>query len=205
MTMLARAQIWFVRLWLWFKERVQNRKAEPWLWLLSFLEGFLPLIPVDPFLAAMVLADRARWYVLAGIATAASTVGALTGYAIGHFAFDLIGAQFLAFSDRSAFLENMTLLFTDNAEAIVFAAALTPIPNAPVVVAAGFLSTNIFWFFLAWALGRIIRFFGVAYVVYAFGLSTLSRVERGLTIGTIVLVLIIVSALAYTASGAPTL
>ena len=202
MTLLGTTQTWFIRLWLWFKERVQNRRAEPWLWALSFFEGFLPLIPVDPFLAAMVVADRARWLWLATIATIASTLGALAGYGIGFFAFDLLGAWFAHVSDRSAFLEKMTVLFTDNAEAIVFAAALTPVPNAPIVIAAGFLSSNILWFVVAWALGRIIRFFGVAYVAYAFGLSTLSRVERALTIATIVIVLIVVSALAYTASGA---
>lgn len=205
MSLLAHAQLWFVRLWLWFKERVQNKKAEPWLWLLSFLEGFLPLIPVDPFLAAMVLADRARWYILATIATVSSTIGALTGYAIGYFAFDLIGTWFLEISDTSTFIEKMTLLFTDNAEAIVFAAALTPIPNAPIVIAAGFLGSNLVWFVIAWAVGRTIRFFGVAYIAYAFGLVALSRAERALTVGTVVLVLLIVSALAYTASGALTL
>jgi membrane protein YqaA with SNARE-associated domain len=205
MTLISTLQTAVLRLWLWFKERVQNRRAEPWLWVLSFLEGFLPLIPVDPFLAAMVLADRARWLWLATIATAASTIGALVGYGIGLFAFDALGAWFIEFSDRSAFVEKMTLLFTDNAEAIVFAAALTPIPNAPVVIAAGFLGSNLFWFVVAWTIGRVLRFFGVAYIVYAFGLSTLSRAERTLTVGTIVLVLVIVSVLAYNASGASAL
>lgn len=199
---LGDVQLRVVRVWLWFKTKVQNRVAEPWLALISFLEGFLPLIPVDPFLAAMVFADRERWLTLAAIATFASTVGAFAGYAIGYFAFDVIGTWFLEISDRSAFIEQMAQLFTDNAWSIVFAGALTPIPNAPIVVAAGFLQMSILNFFIAWTVGRVIRFFGVAYIVYAFGMTALSRAERALTIGTVGLVLIVLSLLAYAASGA---
>lgn len=205
MFLVSSAQLFLVRLWLWFKERVHNRKAEPWLWLFSFLEGFLPLIPVDPFLAAMVVADRSRWYSLALIATVSSSMGALAGYAIGFFMFDLIGTWFLKISDTSVFVEKMTVLFSENAEALTFAAALTPIPNAPIVIAAGFLGTNLLWFTLAWVLGRTIRFYGVAYIAYAFGLTALSRFERTLAISTVALVLVIVSFLAYTASGSPAL
>lgn len=205
MLFVSSLQLYVVRLWLWFRERVQNRKAEPWLWLLSFLEGFLPLIPVDPFLAAMVVADRARWLVLSSIAICASTVGALAGYAIGYFAFDLIGTWFLKITDTSVFIEKMTSLFSENAEALTFAAALTPIPNAPIVIAAGFLGTNLLWFTLAWVAGRVIRFYCVAYIAYAFGLSALSRFERTLTISTVALILIGVSVLAYFASGASAL
>ncbi len=186
---LSLAQTHFIRTWLWFKERVHDRKAEPWLVVLSFSESFLIPVPVDPFLAAMVIADRARWVWIATLATISSTLGAVAGYIIGFFAFDLIGAWFAHVTDSSAFIERMTALFQDHALALTFAAALTPIPNAPVVIAAGFLGTQILLFTLAWFVARFIRFFGVAYVVYAFGTDSLSRAERVLNIGTVVLIL----------------
>lgn len=202
---LGSLQIACVRWWLWFKGHVERRTAESWLGVLSFSESFLVPVPVDPFLAAMVLADRSRWVRVAALATLTSTVGAVAGYAIGYFAFDLIGTWFAHVADRSAFIERMTALFTDHAAALTFAAALTPIPNAPVVIAAGFVSTNIVWFTLAWLVARAIRFFGVAYIVYAFGLSTLSVVERALSIGTVVAVLVGLSYVAYIAAGISTL
>lgn len=201
MSLLSALQIRALRYWLWFKTRVHNRTAEPWLGALAFAESFLIPIPVDPFLVAMIIADRSRWAWTAFIATASSTAGALVGYGIGFFAFDLIGTWFASVTDRSVFVEKMTLLFSEHALPLTFAAALTPIPNAPVVIAAGFVSTNLFLFFLAWAVARAIRFFGVAYIVYAFGIKTLSFAERALNIGTVLLVLFFVGWFAYALSG----
>ncbi len=179
-----------LRYWLWFKGLVQRRKAEPWLALLGFAESFLIPLPVDPFLAAMVLADRTRWAWVAAIATLSSTAGAVAGYAIGFFAFDYLGTYFAAVTDRSEFVSKMAFLFEDHATVLSFAAALTPIPNAPVVIAAGFLSANLLFFTCAWLVARAIRFFGVAYIMYAFNAEALSRAERALNIGTVLFVLI---------------
>lgn len=201
LSLIGALQLRIVRLWLWFKGRVEARKAEPWLIVLSFFESFLIPVPVDPFMAAMILADRARWFWVALFATISSTIGAVVGYGIGFFAFDLLGAWFAGVADKSAFLERMTLLFSDHALALTFAAALTPIPNAPVVIAAGFVGTNVIAFAVVWFVARAIRFMGVGYIVYAFGIKTLSRFERSITIATIALVLIMLSAYAYAASG----
>lgn len=194
---LSAVQTQFIRTWLWFKERVHDRKAEPWLVVLSFSESFLIPVPVDPFLAAMVIADRTRWVWIATLATISSTLGAVAGYLIGFFAFDIIGAWFAHVSDSSAFVEKMTALFQDHALTLTFAAALTPIPNAPIVIAAGFLGTQIILFTLAWFVARFIRFFGVAYVVYAFGTDSLSRAERVLNIGTVVFILVAITWFVY--------
>lgn len=194
---LSVVQTQFIRTWLWFKERVHDRKAEPWLVVLSFSESFLIPVPVDPFLAAMVIADRTRWVWIATLATISSTLGAVAGYLIGFFAFDIIGAWFAHVSDSSAFVEKMTALFQDHALTLTFAAALTPIPNAPIVIAAGFLGTQIILFTLAWFVARFIRFFGVAYVVYAFGTDSLSRAERVLNIGTVVFILVAITWFVY--------
>lgn len=186
-----------LRWWLWFKTHVHNRNAEPWLGVLSFTESFLIPIPVDPFLVAMVLADRARWVWIATVASVSSTLGAIAGYLIGFFAFDYLGVYFAHVANTSQFIEKMAALFEDHSLTLTFAAALTPIPNAPVVIAAGFLETPFLLFVIAWGSARVIRFFGVAYIVYAFGAETLGKAERLLNIGTVLFVLFAISWVAY--------
>ncbi len=201
MSLLGALQTRALRWWLLFKTLVEKRKAEPVLATLSFLESFLIAIPVDPFLAAMVIADRSRWVWIAFVATASSTVGAVVGYLIGFFAFDILGRYFVAIADTSDLLTRLTSLFSDHAVLLTFAAALTPIPNGPIVVAAGFVGTNFFWFFVAWTIARALRFFGVAYIVYAFGTDTLSSSERMLNISTVALMLILIGWFVWRASG----
>lgn len=190
-----------LRLWLWFKQKVADRTAEPWFVLLAFLESFFIPVPVDPFMAAIIVADRTRWWRVALLGTVSSTLGAVVGYGIGFFAFDYLGAWFAGVVDKSVYIEKMSLLFSDHALSLTFAAALTPIPNAPIVIAAGFVSTNLLLFAIAWGVARTLRFFGVAYIVYAFGLSTLSHMERVLSIGTVGTVLIVLGWYAYRISG----
>jgi membrane protein YqaA with SNARE-associated domain len=180
---------------------VHNGTAAPLLGILSFLESFLIAIPVDPFLVAMVLADKSRWIRIAALATVSSTIGAAVGYVIGFFAFDLVGKWLLAAIGGSGLLTKIIALFSDHAIILTFAAALTPIPNGPVVVAAGFVGTNFFWFLVAWTVARTLRFFGVAYIVYAFGTDTLSWTERVFNISTVLLVLCGVGWFVYVASG----
>lgn len=201
MTFLAHLQTQFIRMWLGFKDLVVAGRAYPYLAGLSFFESFLIAIPVDPFLAAIVLADRARWIYAACVATISSTLGAIVGYAIGYFAFDLVRDWFFAVSESSRFLQRVVEVFSDNALALTFAAALTPIPNGPIVIAAGFVGTGMLWFVLAWVTARALRFFGVAYIVYAFGQDTLSRSERFLNSATILLALILLGWFMVATSG----
>lgn len=201
MRLIARIQTLILRAWLAFKTAVHKGTAEPYLALLSFLESFLIAIPVDPFLVAMVLADKARWIRIAALATVSSTAGAAVGYLIGFFAFDLVGKWLLSALGTSGLLTKIITLFADHAIILTFAAALTPIPNGPVVVAAGFVGTNFFMFMIAWTVARTLRFFGVAYIVYAFGTDTLSHSERILNISSVALALFIVGWFVYSASG----
>lgn len=201
MWVIAYVQTAILRSWLWFKALVVAGKAVPYLAALSFAESFLIAIPVDPFLAAMIIADRSRWVYLATIATVTSTAGALVGYALGFFAFDLFGPWFFSVTASSDFLTKIISAFSDHAAVLTFAAALTPLPNGPVVIAAGFVGTNFFVFFASWAVARALRFFGVAYIVYTYGMETLSRSERALTIATVGLSLFFLGWFVYAAAG----
>jgi hypothetical protein len=82
-------------------------------------------------------------------------------------------------------------VFNESGFLLMFAAALTPIPN--IVVLAGFFKMNFIAVVVAWVAGRMLRFYGVAYIVHAFGSETLSRIDRWLNIGTVLFALVFVS------------
>lgn len=65
-------------------------RAEPILAGLSFVEAIIfPVMP-EVMLAPMTLAKPQRWFRYATISMVCSVVGAVVGYALGHFAFDLL-------------------------------------------------------------------------------------------------------------------
>lgn len=177
-----------LRTWLWFKERAQKPYAQVWLTIYSALETIVVPFPVDPFMIAILMTNPVRWRYFAFLTTLGSCIGAVVGYAIGFFAFEVIGQFLLSFAHIEKGFDFIQRLFDENSALLMFAAALTPIPN--VVILAGFFGMNFFVFFLAWIVGRALRFFGVAYIVYAYGTSTLSTVNRYINIGTVIFLLV---------------
>ncbi len=68
----------------------QHPKAEPLLAALSFFEAIIfPVMP-EVMLGPMVLARPKRWARFATTSLVFSVLGALVGYALGHFAFELM-------------------------------------------------------------------------------------------------------------------
>lgn len=187
--MVAAFKKYIAESWTWFREHAQTPRAQFWLTVYSFVETIIIPIPVDPFMIAVLLPNVKRWLYFATITTLGSVLGAIVGYFIGYWAFDLIGDPLLhVFGVYETFMK-LKEVFEANAFLLIFAAALTPIPN--VVIPAGFFSMNFVAFIIAWVLGRAIRFYGVAYVVYAFGADTLSSVQRYVNIASVVAALLV--------------
>jgi membrane protein YqaA with SNARE-associated domain len=68
----------------------QHPRAEPLLAMLSFFEAIIfPVMP-EVMLGPMVLARPQRWARYASVSLVFSVLGALVGYALGHFAFEWV-------------------------------------------------------------------------------------------------------------------
>lgn len=65
-----------------------RRHAERYLATLSFIEAIIFPVPPEVMLAPMVLARPRRWLRYASVSLGFSLLGALVGYALGHFAFE---------------------------------------------------------------------------------------------------------------------
>lgn len=150
-------------------ERVLGWAAHPrarsWLALLSFVEAFIFPIPPDVMLAPMTLARPQRWWRLASLSLAFSLLGALVGYALGHWLYAAVEPH-LSVETQAVVAEWVTRLRTEMDAhwlvmlgALLLAALQPVIPMKLVTWAAGIVGIPILPFLACMALGRGKRFY----------------------------------------------
>lgn len=173
------------------------------LWILavvSFVESSFFPIPPDIMLIPMVLANRKRAWVFAGVCTIASVLGGFLGYAIGYYLFETAGKWVIdAYGLQHAF-ENFQLQFKEWGLWVILIKGLTPIPYKIVTIASGAAHFDLLTFGVASLITRGGRFFLVAGLLYVVGEPVREFVEKRLTLVTTAFVLIIIGgfvALAY--------
>ncbi len=132
--------------------------AERYLAGLSFAEASFFPIPVDIMLAPMCLAERDKWVRLAAIATVASVLGGLAGYAIGYGMFEVIEPWLRESHYWEAYLTSQRW-FDTYGFWVVFVAGFSPIPYKVFTIAAGVAVLNLPAFFIASLISRGARYF----------------------------------------------
>jgi len=158
------------------------RPFAPWaLAGVSFAESSFFPIPPDPMLIPMCLArpERAFWY--ATICTVASVLGGLLGYAIGYLLFDTVGRFLIDLYGYGAQLDRFKETYDEWGHWIILiAGGATPIPYKVVTIASGFVSYNLFLFFVLSLIARGSRFYLVAALLYFWGDWARDFIERQL-------------------------
>ncbi len=107
----------------------------------------------------------------AGVATLASVLGGMAGYAIGAGAWEVSRDWFFTYVPGvtpEAF-EGVRAFYDRHGFAAVFLAGLTPIPYKVFTLASGVFGINFGIFVLASVLSRGFRFLVLAGLVYRFG------------------------------------
>jgi membrane protein YqaA with SNARE-associated domain len=137
-------------------------------------------IPPDPLLMALCLGAPSRSLKFAAVATVASVAGGVIGYGIGEVLWLGVSDFFFTYvpgitPEAFAGVQNLYLRWDFWA---VFVAGLTPIPYKVFTISAGVFSINFPIFVLASVLSRGLRFFLVAGLVYRFGPSISSFIDR---------------------------
>lgn len=156
-------------------------KEAPWaLAAVSFAESSFFPIPPDIMLIPMVLSDRRKAWWYATVATVASVLGGILGYAIGYYLYDAVGLPILKFYGREHALDSfMTFVKEYGVEAVIIK-GMTPIPYKVVTIAAGVGQMNIWAFIGASIVARAMRFYLVAGLLYFFGEPIRSFIEKRL-------------------------
>jgi len=157
------------RLYDWTMSLAATRHARGALAGVSFMESSFFPIPPDVLLIPMVLADRANWWKNALICTIASVAGALLGYAIGMFLYEAVGKPILAlYGKEDSFAQISDWYNTYGGWGVLFA-AVTPFPYKVLTIFSGATGLNLVTFVVVSIIGRSMRFFLVAYLLYRFG------------------------------------
>lgn len=148
------------------------------LFILSFIESSFFPVPPDALLIALCLGKRNLSYRFALYCTIASVLGALGGYAIGHYLWYNTAGDFTWIAK---FFFDHIPGFTQQAFAdievqykkwdfwIIFTAGFTPIPYKLFTVTSGIFNINILMFIIASVISRGARFFLVAFLIWKFG------------------------------------
>jgi len=166
--------------------------AIPALVAVAFAESsFFPL-PPDLLLIPMILARPRQAFRLAALATIASVLGGLVGYAIGYFLFDAIGRPVLEFYNAMASYEALKAGFARWGVWIIIIKGMTPIPYKLVTIASGVAHFPLVSFIGASIVSRSLRFLMIAALLRWFGDAAREFIERRLTLVTSVFAVLLV-------------
>jgi len=168
------------RLYDWVLGWADTPYGLPALGLLALAESSFFPIPPDPLLMALCLGAASRSLRFAVVATAASVVGGIIGYGIGGLLWLGVSDFFFAYVPGvtpEAFTGVQDLYLRWDFWAVFFA-GLTPVPYKVFTISAGVFAINFPIFVVASILSRGLRFFLVAGLIYRFGPSISSFIDR---------------------------
>lgn len=155
------------------------------LWLLavvSFAESSVFPIPPDVLMIPMIIARPSRAWVIAGVALAASVLGALLGYWIGAEFFQSVGRPVLEFYGKDAYFDTFAVTYNEWGAWAVLIAGVTPFPFKVITILSGSTGLSLPVFLLASIVARGLRFFIVAALLWKFGEPIRDFIERRLAL-----------------------
>ena len=169
----------------WSVQNARGPYATPFLAVVSFAESVFFPIPVDIVLIPLLIIRARSWVYYTVIASAASVLGGVAGYAIGFFFFSLVGEYIVSFYGLETELAVVTAWLAENTFWATFISAFTPIPYKVFTLSAGLLQAPFLLFLLASILGRTLRYFLVGIVTHLWGAQIARLVLRHFTLATI--------------------
>ena len=169
----------------------QSRRAPYALAAVAFAESSFFPIPPDIMLIPMALAEPAKAWRFALIATLSSVAGGLLGYAIGALLYDTLGQWLLHAYGYGAKFDQFREWYQQYGAAVILIKGLLPIPYKLVTIASGVAGYNLVWFVILSLITRGARFFIEAGIFNRWG-GTLGPLIRqnvtAVTVGSLVLI-----------------
>ncbi len=180
------------RIYDWTMDLAEKPNAMRWLAILAFAESSFFPIPPDVLIIPMVLASPSRAWRIVAVATIASALGGLAGYAIGLFLFEALGQPILDFYGYFDKFERFQQWYREWGGWIVFAGGFSPIPYKVVTIASGSVNLDLATFTAASVISRGARFLLVAALLWKFGPPIRAFIERWLGPLTLAFVVLLV-------------
>jgi membrane protein YqaA with SNARE-associated domain len=176
----------------WVMEKAAHPKAIWWLAGISFAESSFFAIPPDVMLVPMVLADRRRAWVIAGVCLVASVLGGMLGYYIGYALLETVGQWIVSLYGMQDGLVQFHDWYAEYGLWVILIKGATPIPYKIVTIASGIAHFSLPIFIAASIVTRGIRFYLVAGLLYWFGEPIRAFIEKRLTLVTTLFVVCLV-------------
>jgi membrane protein YqaA with SNARE-associated domain len=181
-------------LYRWTMSLAGRKSAEAWLAVIAFVESSIFLVPADVLFLPMALARPARAYRYAAVATIASTLGGIAGYALGYFAYETIARPVLVFYGKLAEFEHLKDCASDQTLLVLLVTSgLAHLPPIKIVtILAGVAQISFSFFVLSCLIARGARFLALAWALRNYGDSIRHFIEHrlGLVAGLIAAILI---------------
>ena len=176
----------------WTLEKAQHKNAKWYLSLISFAESSFFPIPPDILLIPMALASKANALFYAFICTLFSVLGGILGYAIGYFFYNSVGIHIVDFYHLENSFNIFESYYKEFGILIVLGAGITPFPYKFITIASGVFGLNIFLFIIVSIIGRGLRFYLIAILLYFFGEKIKLIIDKYFNILTIVFFILLV-------------
>ena len=180
------------RLYNWTLDKANHKNAKWYLSIISFAESSFFPIPPDLLLIPMALASKTKAIFYAFICTFSSVLGGILGYSIGYYFYNTLGVYIVEFYH----LENSFSVFEDYYKEfgilIVLGAGITPFPYKFITIASGVFGLNIFLFIIISIVGRGLRFYLIAILLYFFGEKIKLIIDKYFNILTVVFFILLV-------------
>jgi len=180
------------KLYEWTMEKAAHRHAIWWLALFSFIEASFFPIPPHPLLGLMCLAEPKKAIRFAAIATIASVLGGLLGYAIGWGLYDTVGTELLAWLGMTESFPVAACYLREYGAEIIMIKGATPIPFKLLTITAGFIAMNLVTFVLASLVSRSISFMIVGVLFRLFGAPIKRFIDKYLGLVTVAFVVLVI-------------
>ena len=176
----------------WTLEKAQHKNAKWYLSLISFAESSFFPIPPDILLVPMALASKVNALFYAFICTLFSVLGGILGYAIGYFFYNSVGIYIVDFYHLENSFNIFESYYKEFGILIVLGAGITPFPYKFITIASGVFGLNIFLFIIVSIIGRGLRFYLIAILLYFFGEKIKLIIDKYFNILTIVFFILLV-------------
>ena len=146
--------------------------------LISFAESSFFPIPPDPLQIALSMERPRRSFRYALVSAVASVLGAVLGWVIGHALWGWFEPVFVPNIISAENMLKVHTFFETWGFWARFAAAFTPLPFKAFTITGGMMAMPIPIFLVACFVGRSLRFFAVATLLFFFGPSVKGFIDK---------------------------
>lgn len=136
-------------------------QARVFLYIFSALESIIIPVPVDPYLAACVLARSKDWIRISLLTALASVIGGAIGWYLGFALQDVVAQMAILLPENiagEALFSSVSAAFQELGLILVLIGAFTPLPYKIIAVSAGLFGYALLPFLLLSVIGRTARF-----------------------------------------------